>query len=46
MVKVLASSGVDRPFEPRSDQTKLIFVDSPHAVLSKEWLAWNQNNES
>jgi hypothetical protein len=29
MVKVLASSAVDRPFESLSDQTKLVFVDSP-----------------
>jgi hypothetical protein len=54
MVSVLASSAVDRGFEPRSGQTKdyeigicCFFVT--HAALrrkSKDWLARNQNNVS
>jgi hypothetical protein len=52
MVSVLASSAVDRGFEPRSDQTEDYTIDiccfsDKHAALrrkSKDWLARNQNN--
>jgi hypothetical protein len=54
MVSLLASSTVDRGFEPRSGQTKdykiticCFFVK--HAALrrkSKDWLARNQNKVS
>jgi hypothetical protein len=52
MVSVLASSAVDRGFDPRSGQTKDYKIGnccfSPkHARLrrkSKDWLARNQNN--
>jgi hypothetical protein len=51
---VLASSVVDRGFEPRSDQTKdykigICCFSVKHAALrrkSKDWLARNQNNVS
>jgi hypothetical protein len=54
MVSVLASSAVDRGFEPRSGQTKdyAIYIccfSAKHAALrgkSKDWLARNQNNVS
>ena len=52
MVSVLASSAVDRGFEPRSGQTKnykisiCCFSVKSAAVKkkSKDWLAWNRNN--
>ena len=52
MVSVLASSAVDRGFEPRSGQTKdyaigICCFSAKHAALrrkSKDWLARNQNN--
>ena len=51
---VLASSVVDRGFEPRSGQTKdykigICCFSVKHAALrrkSKDWLARNQNNVS
>ena len=54
MVSVLASSAVDRGFEPRSGQTKdfkigICSFSAKHAVLrrkSKDWLARNQNKVS
>jgi hypothetical protein len=54
MVSVLASSTVDRGFEPRSGQTKdyklgICCFSAKHAVLrrkSKDWLARYQNNVS
>jgi hypothetical protein len=54
MVSVLASSVVDRRFEPRSDQTKDYRIDmccfsAKHAAVrrkNKDWLARNQNNVS
>jgi hypothetical protein len=54
MVSVLASSAVDRGFEPRSSQTKdykigICFLSAKHTALrrkSKDWLARNQNNVS
>ena len=54
MVSVLASSDVDRGFEPRSGQTKDYKVGmccffTNHAALrrkSKDWLARNQDNVS
>ena len=54
MVRVVASSAVDRGFEPRSGQTKdykiCICCFSPkHAALrrkSKDWPARNQSNVS
>ena len=54
MVSVLASSVVDRGFEPRSGQTKdykigiRYFSDTPAALWrkSKDWLALNQDNVS
>ena len=54
MVSVLASSAVDREFEPRSSQTKdytigICCFSAKHAALwrkSKDWLARNQNNVS
>ena len=54
MVSVLASSAVDRRFEPRSGQTKEYKIgtccfSAKHAALrrkSKDWLARNQNNVS
>ena len=54
MVSVLASSAVDRGFEPRSGQTKdykigICCFSAKHAALrkkSRDWLAWNQNNVS
>ena len=54
MVSVLASSVVDRGFEPRSGQTKdynigMCGLSVKHAALgskSKDWLARNQNNVS
>jgi hypothetical protein len=54
MVSVLASSTVDRGFEPRSGQTKDYIIgiccfSAKHAVLkrkSKDWLARNRNNVS
>jgi len=54
MVSVLASSVVDRGFEPRSGQTKdykigMCCFSATHAALrrkSKDWLTRNQNNVS
>ena len=54
LVSVLASSVVDRGFEPRSGQTKDYKIgtccfSAKHAALrskSKDWLARNQNNVS
>ena len=54
MVSVLASSAVDRWFEPRSDQTKdykigIYCFSAKHVALrrkSKDWLAQNQDNVS
>ena len=54
MVCVLASSAVDRGFEPRSGQTKdykigICCFSAKHAASrrkNKDWLAWNQNNVS
>ena len=54
MVNVLASSAVDRGFEPRSGQTKyykigICCVSAKHAALmrkNKDWSARNQNNVS
>ena len=54
MVSVLASSAVDRGFEPRSGQTKdfkigICSFSAEHAALrrkSKDWLARNQNKVS
>jgi hypothetical protein len=54
MVSVLASSAVDRGFEPLSGQTKdykigICCFSAKHAALnrkSKDWLARNQNNVS
>ena len=54
MVSVLASSAVDRGFEPRSGQTKdyqigICCFSAKHASLrrkSKDWLDRNQNNVS
>jgi hypothetical protein len=54
MVSLLASSAVDRGFEPRSDQTKdykigMCCFCAKHAALrrkSKDWSARNQNNVS
>jgi len=51
---VLASSAVDRGFEPRSDQTKdyeigICSFSAKHAALrrkSKNWLARNRDNVS
>jgi hypothetical protein len=52
MVSVLATSVVDRVFEPRSGQTKdykigICCFSAKHVALrrkSKDWLARNQNN--
>ena len=54
MVSVLASSAVDRGFEPRSDQAKdykigMCCFSAKHAALrrkSTDWLPRNQNNVS
>jgi hypothetical protein len=54
MVSVLASSAVDRGFEPRSCHTKdykigICCFSAKHTTLrrkSKDWLARNQNNVS
>jgi hypothetical protein len=52
MVSVLASSAVDRGFEPRSGKTKdyendnCCFSDKALRRKSKDWLARNQNNVS
>jgi hypothetical protein len=54
MVSLLASSAVDRRFEPRSGQTKdykigICCFSAKHAALrrnNKNWLARNQNNVS
>ena len=54
MVSVLASSAVDRGFEPWSGQTKdyeigICCFSAKHVALrskSKDWLARNQNNVS
>ena len=54
MVSMLASSAVDRGFEPRSGQTidytiGICCFSTKHAALkrkSKDWLARNQDNES
>ena len=54
MVSVLASSAVDRGFEPQVGQTKdckigICCFSAKHAGLrrkSKDWLARNQNNVS
>ena len=52
MVSVLASSVVDRGFDPRSGQTKdykigICCFSAKHAALrikSKDWLAQNKDN--
>jgi hypothetical protein len=54
MVSVLATSAVDRVFEPRSGKTKdykigICCFSAKHAALRrrrKYWLARNQNNVS
>jgi hypothetical protein len=54
MVRVFASSSVDRGFEPWSGQTKhykigIFCFSTKHAALRskiKDWLARNQNNVS
>jgi hypothetical protein len=54
MVSMLASSAVERGFEPRSGQTKdykicICCFSAKHAALrrkSKDWSAQNQNNVS
>jgi hypothetical protein len=54
MVSVLASSAVDRGFEPRSGQTKdykigICCFSAKHLAVrrkSKDWLALDQNNVS
>ena len=54
MVSVLASSAVDRGFEPQSGQTKnykigICCFSAKHAALRrkrKDWLSRNQNNVS
>ena len=54
MVSVLASSAVDRGFEPQSGQTKdfkigICCFSAKHAALwrkCKDWLARNQDNVS
>ena len=54
MVSVLATSAVDRVFEPRSGKTKdykigICCFSAKHAALrrrSKYWLVRNQNNVS
>jgi hypothetical protein len=54
MVSMLASSVVDRGFEPQSGQTKdfkvgICCFSAKNAALrrkSKDWLALNQNNVS
>jgi hypothetical protein len=54
LVGVLASSAVDRGFEPRSGQIKdyaiaICCFSAKHKILrrkSKDWLAWNQFNVS
>ena len=54
MVSLLASSGVDRGFEPRSGQTNdykinMCCFSAKHTALrgkSKDWLARNQTNVS
>ena len=54
MVSVLASSAVNRGFEPRSGQTKdyrigICCFSAKHTALrrkNKDWLARNQNNVS
>ena len=54
MVSVLASSAVNRGFEPRSGQIKdyeigICCFSAKHAALkkkSKDWLARNQDNVS
>jgi len=53
MTSVLASSAVDRVFEPRSGQAKVYKIDlcwfsAKHAALrkKKDWLARNQDNVS
>ena len=50
MVSVLASSAVDREFEPRSSQTKDYIIciccfSTRHTVLREDWLALNQVDE-
>ena len=54
MVSMVASSAVDRGFEPRSGQAKdyeigICCFSAKHAALrrkSKDWLAQNQDNVS
>ena len=54
MISVLASSAVDRGFEPRSGQTKdytigICCFSAKHVALrskSTDWLTRNQNNVS
>ena len=54
MVSMLASSVVNREFEPRAGQTKdyqigICCFSTKRSALrrkSKDWLAWNQNNVS
>jgi hypothetical protein len=52
MVSVIASSAVERGFEPRSGHTKgykigMCCLSAKYAALrrkNKDWSAWNQNN--
>jgi len=52
MISLLASSAIDRGFEPRSGQTKYFkisiwCISANHATLrrkNKDWLTWNQDN--
>jgi hypothetical protein len=54
MISVLASSAIDRGFEPRSGQAKYFKIgiwcfSANHTTLrrkSQDWLAWNQDNVS
>ena len=54
MVSMLASSVVDRWFEPRSGQAKdyeigICCFSTKYAAVrrkSKDWVAWNQDNVS
>jgi hypothetical protein len=54
MVIVLASSAVDRGFEPRSGQSKdykigICCFSTKHTALrrkNKDWSVWNQDNVS
>jgi hypothetical protein len=54
MICLLASSAVDRGFEPQFSQSKdyefgIFCLSAKHAASrrkSKDWLAWNQDNVS